>query len=506
MYTDLPAPVDGQCLDSDYIKLLLANQAYLYDCSQTNNQQFTCKQIEAELSGQIKISSSTETCFDLQILSGLVNPNTNTENEQKMLAFTFGASTSVSISDSSNATVATTRSARIVCNGDTVKTLSAQDLTDALVITFFECSPNSDVQLCFDSQLYATNGQPGLVQGTQSINICASLICITTTENSAITGYFNPPLPDDCCLGREAVHLLIQNATALRNTFGSFGQIPSCETFTFDDDDDHVLENTTNTVMDFLVLGELTVCGQNNSTFSSATITAKPVVSCGSTSINCISAEAEIPPAEDGPTSNCVVVPVLACGQCQPGESLTTSVRSQFQCNEKAGQVIDGISAGITDISQEYCVYKFKRLDSDFGDALNGSLGKCLDLNTFTAIQNNLDAIRDICDDQTAINLTNDEITGIAGIGDTITIKSAQPWPPAAPLPRPIPDPPPDKKWYITGYVYPCTDNFAGINAEDLRVVEASASILCGGDELLSGTRRWTLTNSGFESRCGFPI
>lgn len=493
---------EGDCVDTDYINDLLENLRFLEECSQTNNQQFACKQIVAEESGSIRVAASTETCFDLQSLSGTVNPNTGSVSEQKMLFFTRQTTSSVNISDSSNGVVRPTRTARILCNGQTIKTISAQEMSGSFAAIPFQCPTNSDIQLCFDSQLMVVSGQPGLVSGTQTIKICASLICITETENSALSGFFLPPEIDaGCCMGREAIHLAIKNTSALRSAFSEFGQVPSCQTYEFPDQDDHVLENTAPTVMDFLVLGTLTVCGQNNSTTSTASLTASPVITCGNDRINCVSVELEIPKASDGPRTRCLSVPVLACGQCQPGESLTASIRSQFQCNEEASQVVEGVQAGIVSVNQEYCVFKFRRFETDFGDALNGTLGKCIDVELLQNINTSLNAINAICENPTPINLTTRDISGIGGNGETVILQQAQPWPP---LNDPTnTNPIPIKKWYLIGTVRPCASGIGGLNLEDTRVVAGEATIMCGGTVIDSATSTWTLTSSGSSQRCG---
>lgn len=505
MYTDIPLS-EGQCIDSNYIAQLFENLEFLNDCSKINTQQFVCKNIEETLTGPLSVSGST-LCFDLQSLSGLVNPNIGSDSEQKMLLFRDERLDNIAISDSDTATVRVDRQVSILCNGETVKTLSDQDFYSPISVVFFECPSNSDIQLCYDSQIRIVTGQTTSPRGTQSINLCASLVCITETDNDGADGYFMPPsISTECCYGREAIHLAIQNTSALRLAYADFGQIPSCTEYLFEDQDDHVLENTAPTTIDWLALGNLTICGENGSTGNSAVINARPVFTCGSTRINCVGDTLELAPAEDGSTTGCLTVPVLACGQCQPGESLAVSVRSQFECSEQASQVVEGIQSGITSVTQSYCVYKFRRLSTEFGDDLNGSIGKCIEYKTLESIKNNLDLIADVCENPSPINLTTRQVAGVAQAGSQVIIQDAQPWPPSEPLPRPIPDPPPVKKWFISGSILPCRDSLRGINEEELRRVSATATITCGGNVIASQSVTWQITGSGGFQLCGDPI
>lgn len=493
---------EGDCIDNDYIAQLFNNIRELRECSATNSEQFVCTSIDQEQTGSVRIAAPTEMCFDLQTLSGTVNPNVGADKEQKMLMFVRKSTNNVNISDSNNATVGITRTARIVCNGQTIKTIQDTSGAANMVISEFECEPDSDIQLCFDSQLFAASGQPGLVNGTQTIQICAALICIKDVQNGELSGYFMPPtIPDGCKLGREAIHLASQNTTALRNAFARFGQVASTDSFSFDDQDEHVLEFNSPTVMDFLILGNIQVTGTNTSTYSEASLAAGAVITCGSTRINCLSAEIDLPEADDGPTTRTLTLPVLACGQCAPGDTLTAGLRSQVQCNEVASEATSGISASVVSAEQNYCVFKFKRIETEFGDPVDRSIGECLDLDHLQAINESLDIIKEVCDNQEPITL---EAISRGGFGDNnsvIPLTIAAMWPP--PNDPNTTAPPPIRRAFLALSVRPCATLVGGINREELRQVRASVIVKCGGTEVARSTVSWTLTRSGTLQRCG---
>jgi hypothetical protein len=415
-----------------------------------------------------------------------------------MVLFSSQTSTAFNFSGSDNineALLSFSERATLMCDGQSVGSLAVHD---GIMCRAFDCTSASTLELCLTPSI--SHPSTASFTGTRTTEFCGAVVCIRDLANDQLQGYFNPGYSPGCCYGREFVHLLTQNVSALTTTLSEFGQLPACRSVRFEDDEDHVIVNNAQTVTEFLALGYVEVCGRMRSARQSAIMQATPRISCGGQELDCNTRTvALIPPDEGEPEGEltCLRVPVVVCGQCQPGDDLIIGLRSLTECNEQPA-VVTSPGSVIESNTQQYCVYTFERIQNDFGDAVNGNMGQCLPLSTFQRVADVMTSMKSVSDNQSQVGLTTRTSAATVTAPDPILIQEAL-----------VPQPPDfdtgPKKWFVTlsmtasgPRAIPIPDSFNG----PVTAI-ATADITCGGAVVETVEARWEYGRSGAYTRTG---
>ena len=493
----------GGCITPESIAELFEAIEAIEQCALNLDGQFSCKQFVGTATGGVNGEACT-TVFENTRTS---NPN-DSEVVQKMVLFTSKSSSTYNtfagggvmdnVEEAGIDQITESSAFTITCGGES----SGVDLScNGISAGFFECESQDTITICARN----TAAHPSIpnITGVKSIEFCGAIVCISTATVNAIRGVFKPPINPACCFGRESLHLALQNLFALRSALSGFGQIPACQSFDFADPDDHVLLPDALAKTDFLLVGYVEICAINNSAAFSSQINASVSVSCGGQSLPCLSQSETIPAAEKGgfnPSSACLRVPVVSCGTCEVGDSLIVGSRRQVICSELPSQVV-GNDTTVLSVEQHFCVYTFESLQNDFGDGLNRTIGRCITAQVPQQINQSLALLEGVCATTMPINLTTRrQADASKGTSATLLIQEALPWPPAAPLPRPVPDPPPIKKWFASAKVRAATTaaNFGGDLFLDAIL---TVSITCGGAVVATNSIRWDVVRNSTYDR-----
>lgn len=474
MFTPVEFTEDS-CL-ADELPTVFDNLDFIKDCSETNSSQFTCSNFRGSVTEQIQ----SDICFTVRDNDGLVNPN-NAINEQKMLLFTYTPDYSVNVGGN-NASFSAVRSITILCDGQIIGQVAD---SEGIIPFCFDCPRTAKIEICVESTVVANSI---FAFGTATMDFCGSLICITETSNGSIPSFFNPRIDTSCCYGREAIHLAMQNLEGLRGSLNQFGQIPSCISQAFEDDADHVLLSNATTNAEFLVVGTIEVCVENDRGDQDSLLRVTPRISCAGNDQDCLTKLFTVRNGDSVDTGRagvqCFSVPVVSCGICPAGSSLIVGVRERIDCDESAPALASALGRVIS-VEQHYCVYTFERAQNDFATPLNRSIGKCLSLDNLNQISSAMDQLNQICESQSNIELTFRDISGFTDGAQNIEIQEALPWPPTNDPNNT--DSVPVKKWFFVGNLTYELDTSQG-NNESASNITVMLNVLCGGVEVATGT------------------
>lgn len=488
----------GDCLEPDQIEQSFGNLEYFRNCAESISEQFKCKSISGSQTGDL----NQEFCFSIQGAEGTVNPSPVLEH--KMLIFDTVTSSSITNSlGEGNAANGTPGSGTVGPSGSSGANVSETDLRERIVVkcdgqivsevtvcqlatACFTCPASSHIEICYTATPF--NPTISNLTGTRTTRICGALVCVGEVQTTALNSYFNPGYKPDGKYGRDYLHLLLQNLRAFQDLFSEFGQIPDCQSLEYNDADDHLVLANLATDTEYLIIGKATVCARNVYTSTNAYVYIEPNLSCGSESLDCFNRRFTLEPAEEGngpgAETECFTVPIIGCGVCRAGESLIVGLQQSVDCSDEPSPVVDGGGGILQSANQEYCLYTFEKISTDFGDQLPGSIGKCVEESLFTRIREVSDLIAQICDELRPIEQTICQDSGFLNDAGQVLVKPAQTWPPPTPPPRPIPDPPPIKKWWASICVTACfTASISSDNGGGIRLV-GRVRVMCGGVEL----------------------
>jgi hypothetical protein len=474
----------------------------LRECTSENLSEFRCKRFEAEAEG----AANGRACVIVEAEDTNVNP-ASVGVDRKMLVVVMKVTTNFQNnqpggtgegdSNVNGQTPDATYAITVNCAGTPVATQEFKGTNVANLC--YDCPVGSEVEICITNNATIRGGTVG---GRFTVTLCGASVCIGEVENPVQDTVFIPDVEPNCCFGRDAIHLIIQNLNAFRDAYTDNGQIPSCTTFTFEDRDDHTLLAAAATTTDFLLVGSARVCSGNSVSFNrDAVITIDPQVRCGgSGNLSCPGDSVIIPASDGNQVERCLDVPIIACGRCEAGSAIQVGIRSRVLCDEDPVIIVNNFE-GPDFVEQHYCLYTFERNVFDSGDALNGALGECITTNDTAAINAMLLALTNACNDQATINLTDNTASG-----STVALNGAQTgaliqedivWDPA--------DGSPVKKWFIMGWVEVC-DDYRDINGDsNTAIVATTLDIECGGASVLAQgpiVHTWDYTPNGNSIRC----
>lgn len=494
MYTDLVVP---DCIDNDWLSTAFDNLNHFAECATGSARQFTCIQVGGSGTGSV----NGETCITIQPQSDRFNEST-AELVEKRLHWTYGSETNYTISDSDNVSpgdVSRSVSAVIRCNGEIVAGSAGFSISSPIIITPFQCLEGALIELCFIST--ATTPKIPVVNGTTTFTFCGSMTCIKEVQDIISANLFIPPFHECGSYGRDAIHFLRKALTSLSDIFANFGQVASCNTISFDDDEEHTLLSNVASTTEYLILGSATVCASNNTNIP-IVISAFPRVTCENEETICLFKRSSIGPSQDGepPQSGCVVSPVIACGVCPPGGSLVAGLTPRVDCGEEPAQIVS-VSSTLTSVKQEYCIFAFERASNAIEGSFAEGLGRCIETRDIEELVAAMRAINDACESQRPVNIDAIEESGQnGGDGSSFVIRPPTTWNPAD-------GPAPVKKWYVSGTAAACFSQFpVGQNEEQVRYALGRFTVYCGADALFLGQVRWQYSGSGRRQLCGFPM
>lgn len=492
----------GDCIDGDYIVTALENLNFIQQCSSVDTAQFFCERVDVEGTHGITFNA-TELCLDVATKQDVADPEAGAVIVKKVLHFVARYSSTNNGSSEASGFLTVARTVRVVCDGTTVKTLTRPEAI-GLITVEFDCPDNADIQVCFDSRV--TNTSDDFISARETIRICGALVCVKDSTSAESQGFLAPPnLDPQCNYGREALFLIYQNIASLRAKLAEGNQISGCEFVTHADLDEHVLINNPATEVSYLLLGFASATVQNAGTTADAYVTIAPRVSCGEGTLECLESTGTVPPAPDDgsaiPSIRVIGAALVDCGTCAAGENLTISYRSELVCNETPSRIISGVQTQFLSATQEYCLFTFTKAANEF-EAINERVDNCINVAT---IQEAEQAARDLlalCESRSNVGTSSYEEEGlVAGASGGLVVVPAIVWPPALPLPRPMPDPPPVNKFWMNAYFQPCLAG-GSFSSEETFISEGEMIIECGAVELYRFTTQWVLSRATNRS-CG---
>ena len=340
------------------------------------------------------------------------------------------------------------------------------------------------------------------------MKLCGGRVCISNRDINR-AGATAPCFPvGDCCMGMDALALITQNLNSLNSAFTFGGKTIRCESKSALDDESVPVALNLASDATYVVFGSIKVCFENNVTEGTA-VTVQPIIGCGDDLAPCVLGVAR-PKGTDLKIlrETCSIFPVLTCGVCPAGSDLYVGQNPNFQCDAQPDPLA---VTNAYSVQGDYCIWIFSDVVNELENVSYPP--RCITTNYLETLQSSAVVLHQAICDRANVNLTIREADafsegGVIGAQAPVLIQAAQPWPPAAPPPRPIPDPPPEKKWFLDGSVYVCSGEIlTGI--ENTQWATIKWEILCGGvpyssinGGLLTNSCPWVLASSGSTRLC----
>ena len=487
---------EGDCLQNDQVEQILENLNTFAKCGGEVSEQFKCTAIQP---ASMTAPFGSETCFEIQ--NGANVSPVDSEIEQKILfldfSVTFAQGANGSDVDLNRTTFS--QSIRVLCDGIQVDTINTD--SNILGVACFECSTASTVEVCITGD--ADNFQTSNVVGNATASICGALVCTGTVAQTGLANFFLPEFTPCGKYGRDFLHSVLKSIRRFSDAFSDFGQVPTCRNEVFDDDEDHVLVLNSPTDFEYLILGHIEICIERTGR-GGVLLTAQPSALCGSQISECnerrlvLSALNSSTSLADIDTEPCLRFPVVFCGTCKAGESLTIGFQQNIDCEGTDGGVaLSG--ASVTSVTQDYCAYFFNRLQTDLaGTGIPLGLPRCIPFETFQSISESMTGINAVCEAFRPVNSTirtKPEGSSTFTTGESALLQEALPWPPINDSTNT--DPVPIKKWFLTLNVEACFTAQISSDAPTGGFIQASVEILCGGTPIaVPVTARLPLTET----------
>ena len=391
----------------------------------------------------------------------------------------------------------------IKCGGNVVYADSGSSNLLRLVQAQIECPRNDKIEICFESRAAGNSA----VQAASNARYCGVMLC-AGNEKRTLTGLFKPPpLPEGCCYGREHLYLASQNLDALcRSLLTNRTQNVRCVQGELNQIDSLIVEANIPTDTQYFVWGEVYICFRNDSQDSDWSITVDPFVGCESNNSECLGLYEKVPKSREEGNDigipQCRTIPIITCGSCPAGESITAGLIYDAECDAAVATAVGSGQVVITSVRQKYCVWLFSDVEIDtLPPATDLALGSCLTDVALLPVQEKYEAIKRVITALPTVNVTTRNIGPLSGLGQQDWLfQAAQPWPPAFPLPRPIPeDPVPRKKWNIDVRV--CS-SLSNANIALIRSLQSAIGTLifevkCGSTVIVKREMSWQMYQVG---------
>ena len=474
----------------------------------TDNIQSLCDQLGQEY-GRIEceeISGTIENnaCVELpNPLASTVENNSGIVDE-KIIAFAFYPNVSYTVSSSDDNQYPTSLSwtLTIKCGGNVVYTDSGSSNGLRLIQAHIDCPRNDTLEICFESSISGSFA----AQLVSSARFCGVVLC-AGNETRSLDGLFKPPaIPDGCCYGRESLLLASQNLDSLcRSLLTDRSQYSYCVQGESTEIDSMIVAANLPADTQFFAWGEVFICYRNDSQDSDWLITVDPFVGCESSSAECIGLSQVVPRSREEGNSigiaQCSTIPIIACGSCPAGETISAGLTYDAECEPEVPTAVGSAQITITSVRQKYCVWLFSDTQIDSLPAETDlTLGSCITDVALLPVQEKYEALQLVIDGLSFSNLTRRNIGPLSGEGpQNWLFQAAQPWPPAFPLPRPIPDPAPPKKWNIDVLVCSAYTDLNRLQIQPINKVIGTLKleVFCGGDPIVSRETSWLIQQFG---------
>ena len=486
----------GQPIGPTAIQDIFANIEGLCDQLGQEYGRIQCEEISGTIDNNECIEIPNPLASKLENNSGIV--------DQKIIAFALYPNIIYTASTSENQ-FATSLSwtVSIKCGGNVVYTDSGSSNSLRLVQAHIDCPRNDVIEICFDASATGSFG----AQVSASARYCGVVLC-AGNETRTLTGLFKPPpLPEGCCYGREHLYLASQNLDALcRSLLSNRAQYAYCVQGESTEIDSLVVSANLPADTQYFVWGDVFICYRNDSQDSDWSIKVDPFIGCDSSNSECIGLDEVVPKSReegnDVGITQCRTIPVITCGSCPAGESITAGLTYDAECDPEVPTAVGSGRVVITSVRQKYCVWLFSDVQIDgLPPATDLVLGSCLTDGSLLPLQEKYEALKSIISELSFVNVTRRNIGPLSGAGPQDWLfQSAQPWPPAFPLPRPVPeDPPPTKKWNMDVRV--CSA-LSDANIALVKTIQNAVGILkfeikCGSTVLIERETSWQMHRVG---------
>lgn len=397
---------------------------------------------------------SNNECLELPNPLGASNENNAGIIDQKILLLTIVPSLGVNLSGrESDGNPTPTFKLNVKCGG--VEIYAGQTTTNPNPTTLqiqAMCPRDQDLEICVETGLIGANQ---FTTADSTVSVCGALICVGEVKREN-TGLFKiPDIPAGCCYGREAIMLAAQNVCAIgQELVRNRDQLSTLETLDISGTGNGVLAANLPSQTEYLVVGQIEVCYRNTNRFFPFTLTVNPGVGCASSPADCLGYSQYVPESDGfmNPV-RCLVVPVIACGVCPPGEDILAGLTLDQECIQDQVAIEGGVGLEIVSVEQKYCAWLFSRADvSSIPPVLDFNLSRCLTDAALLPLQEKCETVESFLESRRGQNLTVRDIGPSSGLSGTLSggLQQALAWPPPTPPPRPVPDPPPVKAWTVT--------------------------------------------------------
>ena len=389
----------------------------------------------------------------------------------------------------------------VKCGGNVVHLDSGSSNGMRLIQAHIDCPRNDEIEICFDAVVVGGFGG----QLVASAKYCGVVLC-AGSEKRTLDGLFKPPpIPEGCCYSREHLYLASQNLDALcTSLLTDRSQYAYCVQGTSDEIDSIVVAANLPAETQYFVWGEIFICYRNDSQDTDWTISVDPFIGCESSNAQCLGFSAAVPRTQTDSSIGfvqCTSIPVVTCGSCPAGESITAGLTYDEECAQEVPTAVGSGRVVITSVSQKYCIWLFSDVQIDgLPPATDLVLGSCMTDAALLPLQEKYEALKATISDLDFVNLTRRNIGPLSGEGPQDWLfQSAQPWPPAAPLPRPIPDLAPPKKWNLDVRV--CSA-FTDLSRQRADSMQSAAGVLklqvkCGDTIIVDRETSWIIQQFG---------
>ena len=381
----------------------------------------------------------------------------------------------------------------IKCGGNVVYTDSGSSNSLRLIQAHIDCPRNDKIEICFESRAAGNSA----VQAASNARYCGVVLC-AGNEVRTLTGLFKPPeIPEGCCYGREHLYLASQNLDALcRSLLSNRTQYVYCVQGESTEIDSIIVAANLPVDTQYFVWGEIFICYRNDSQDVDWTITVDPFVGCESSNSQCLGLYEVVPHREEGNDigyARCSTIPIITCGSCPAGESITAGLTYDAECSPEVATAVGSGRVVITSVRQKYCVWLFSDVEIDgLPPATDLVLGKCATDVRLLPMQEKCEELEEVIVGLPSANLTTRNIGPLSGLGQQDWLfQAAEPWQGAGPAPP--------KKWNIDVRV--CSSLSNG-NISLIRSLQNAIGILkfeikCGNTVLIERETTWQMYRIG---------
>lgn len=469
---------EGQCVDPvDDLQPILDNLKALFQFARQTGQRISCQKIDTKITEEVDDGEGE--CFVIRERS-LPEPGEQLEKKIPMLVITSNSPGYLISGDNDDSEVVASTTVSFLCNDEKVWEGTLAETAFA----GFDCFPSSKLEICIQTDLSVRSAT--VIRQQRTHTVCGGIMCIERfdVENSIPT-FFCPPcvLKPESKPGREFLNLVYQNTLGLCRYFQTGGQTQACQGFLFEDSATHPLITSVSGETTYFIIGEVRVCVRVNLTDFKTTrsITVNPSVGCEGEPNQCSNGETVTVSSDNEsefPIFDCVSVPVVICGTCLPGQTLSVGFIQNEECDGVPTPFGNG--AGDVDIylvEQEYCLYAWEQVPIPELGGFSRPNASCFNVNTLNDLMDKQNLLESIVCDRQPLDCSFNEGEKIVPRFDTHLLAAAET--PPVPLP---PNWPPNRKVSLIIDFRFCIDFLnGGLDSGEFTAL-GRVEVVCGGN------------------------